>query len=146
MKRNISVFFLLIVISVCFGQEVYYELKNDSVLLNQDGLMFKETVMQDDDIIRELEKGAIVKYNIGDDFSLFGFIDDEYFSSINVMTQNGVEGKAIFEHLKLLTDNQIPNAVLNTKWISAYTYKYLNTNLIGEMNGIQELVKNGMRL
>ena len=127
MKKGFLILAFFGVMSSCFCQEIYYEVKADSTIF-KDTIVFKNSFLNKKDEIATLKQGTKVKYSEGDDYSLFGFIDDEFFSVINVTTMNGEEGSVILDNLKLLSKNFMPKDIIDRRWICSYYYDILLSN------------------
>lgn len=127
MKKIILAMAFFGVMSSCFCQEIYYEIKADSTIF-KDTIVFKNSFLNKENEIASLKQGTKVKYSEGDDYSLFGFIDDDFFSVINVTTMNGEGGTVVLDNLKLLSKNFMPKDIIDRRWICSYYYDILLSN------------------
>ncbi len=126
MKKKFLILAFFGIMSSCFCQEIYYEVKADTGLFENDGYcLFKRDVQEQRDMIRMMKKGEKVKYTFGDDCSLAGFVDDDP-SYIVVTDQNDIKGKVIFDDLFLPSNDSLPDKIKNEGWISAYYYEILS--------------------
>ena len=126
MKKKFLILAFFGIMSSCFCQEIYYEVKADTGLFENDGYcLFKRDVQEQRGMIRMMKKGENVKYTFGDDCSLAGFVDDDP-SYIVVTDQNGIKGKVVFDDLFLPSNDSMPDKIKNEGWISAYYYEILS--------------------
>lgn len=126
MKRIILAIVFFGIISSCFCQEIYYEVRTDTGLFEDYELpLFKNAVQRQKGMIRMMKKGELVTYTFGGRYSLVGFEDDDP-SYIVVTDQNGIKGKVALDDLFLPANDPLPDGIKNYVWISAYYYEILS--------------------
>lgn len=126
MKRIILAIVFFGIISSCFCQEIYYEVRTDTGLFEDYELpLFKNAVQIQKGMIRMMKKGELVTYTFGGRYSLVGFEDDDP-SYIVVTDQNGIKGKVALDDLFLPANDPLPDGIKNYVWISAYYYEILS--------------------
>ena len=133
MKKKFLILAFFGIISSCFCQEIFYEVKADTGLFENDEYpLFKIEVQEHRDLIRTMKKGEKVKYTFGDPYSIGDRVEGDPLSHIVATDQNGIKGKVAWADLFLPSNDSLPDDIKTNdekeRWISAYCYEILSSN------------------
>ncbi|MDE5581852.1 MAG: SH3 domain-containing protein [Treponemataceae bacterium] len=133
MKKKFLILAFFGIISSCFCQEIFYEVKADTGLFENDEYsLFKIEVQEHRGLIRTMKKGEKVKYTFGDPYSIGDRVEGDPLSHIVATDQNGIKGKVAWADLFLPSNDSLPDDIKTNdekeRWISAYCYEILSSN------------------
>ena len=133
MKKKFLILAFFGIMSSCFCQEIFYEVKADTGLFENDEYsLFKIEVQEHRGLIRTMKKGEKVKYTFGDPYSIGDRVEGDPLSHIVATDQNGIKGKVAWADLFLPSNDSLPDDIKTNdekeRWISAYCYEILSSN------------------